>query len=111
MGTETNKMRCFGCFLSHGKTPIKSSKLSLFFFLNRDFGGFGVKKHNTIGKENHCQLQDDGEDGTVFDMALYMYIIIIVIKIIINNNIYIYYIIYMYDIIYILYYIILYYTI
>jgi len=44
MGTETNKMRCFGCFLSHGKTPIKSSKLSLFFFLNRDFGGFGVKK-------------------------------------------------------------------
>lgn len=73
------------------KNPIKSSKLLQFFFLNRVFGGFGVKKPNTIGKENHCQLQDDGEDGTVFDVALYMYIIIIVIKIIIiiliiNNN-------------------------
>ena len=72
------------------KNTNKIIQVVTLFFLNRDFGGFGVKKHNTIGKENHCQLQDDGEDGTVFDMALYMYIIIIVIKITINNNIYIY---------------------
>jgi hypothetical protein len=71
--------------------PNKIIQVVTVFFLNRVFGGFGVKKPNTIGKENHCQLQDDGEDGTVFDVALYMYIIIIVIKIIIiiliiNNN-------------------------